>query len=51
MHYDSGAIFEENLIFCFKNDKHLVTFDMSTKKSKKVALRLVPFVQSIQPLT
>ena len=34
----SGAKFEENLIFCFKNDKRLVNFDASTKKSKKCAL-------------
>ena len=47
----SGAKFEEKLIFCFKNDKNLVNFDLSTKKSKKFALWLVPFVQSIQRLT
>ena len=34
----SGAKFEEKLIFCFKNDKNLVNFDLSTKKSKKFAL-------------
>ena len=34
----SGAKFEEKLIFCFKNDKNLVNFDPSTKKSKKFAL-------------
>ena len=37
----SGAKFEkkkvEKLIFCFKNDKSLVNFDWSTKKSKKFA--------------
>ena len=32
------AKFEEKLIFCFKNDKNLVNFDPSTKKSKKFAL-------------
>ena len=37
-HYESGAKFEEKLIFCFKNDKNLVNFDLSTKKSKKFAL-------------
>ena len=37
--------------FCFKNDKNLVSFDPSTKKSKKFALWLVPSVQSIQRLT
>ena len=47
----SGAKFEEKLIFYFKNDKNLVKFDLSTKKSKKLALLLVPFVQSIQRLT
>ena len=50
-HYESGAKFEEKLIFCFKNDKNLLNFDLSTKKSKKFALWLVPFVQSIQRLT
>ena len=34
----SGAKFEEKLISCFKNDKNLVNFDLSTKKSKKIAL-------------
>ena len=34
----SGAKFEEKLIFCFKNDKNLMNFDPSTKKSKKFAL-------------
>ena len=34
----SGAKSEEKLIFCFKNDKNLVNFDLSTKKSKKFAL-------------
>ena len=29
----SGSKFEEKLIFCFKNDKNLVTFDPSTEKS------------------
>ena len=43
----SGAQFEEKLIFCFKNDKNFVNLDPSTKKSKKCALWLVPFVQSI----
>ena len=31
----SGGKFEEKLIFRFKNDKNLVNFDLSTKKSKK----------------
>ena len=31
----SGAKFEEKLIFRFKNDKNLVNFDLSTKKSQK----------------
>ena len=34
----SDAKFEENLIFCFKNDKNLVNFDPSTQKSQKSAL-------------
>ena len=34
----SGEKFEEKLIFYFKNDKNLVNFDLSTKKSKKFAL-------------
>ena len=46
-----GTKFEEKLLFCFKNDKNLVNFDRNNKKSKKFALWLVPFVQSIQPLT
>ena len=37
-HYESGAKFEDKLIFCFKNDKNLVNFGLSTKKSKKYAL-------------
>ena len=32
------AKFEEKVIFCFKNDKNLVNFDLSTKKSKEFAL-------------
>ena len=35
-HYESGAKFEEKLNFCFKKDKHLVSFNLSTKKSKKM---------------
>ena len=34
----SGAKFEEKLIFCFKNDKNMVNFDPSTKKSETFAL-------------
>ena len=34
----SGTKFKEKLIFCFKNDKNLVNFDSSTKKSKKFVL-------------
>ena len=33
-----GAKFEEKPMFSFKNDKNLVNFDPSTKKSKKFAL-------------
>ena len=29
------AKFEEKLIFCFKTDKNLVNFDLSTQKSQK----------------
>ena len=31
-------LYINKLIFCFKNDKNLVNFDPSTKKSKKFAL-------------
>ena len=34
----SGVKFEENPIFCCKNDKNLVNFGPSTKRSKKCAL-------------
>ena len=34
----SDTKFEENCICCFNNDKNLVNFDPSTKKSKKLAL-------------
>ena len=34
----SGSKFKEKLSFCFKNDKKLVNFDPSTKKSKKFVL-------------
>ena len=34
----SGEKIEEKLIFGFKNDKNLVNFDPSNKKSKKFAL-------------
>ena len=47
----SGAKFEAKLFFFFKNDKNLVNFDLNTEKSKKFALLLVPFVQSIKRLT
>ena len=45
------AKFEEKLIFCFKNDKNLVTFDLSTSKSPKLAFSFAPIVQSISCLT
>ena len=41
------AKFEEKLICCFKNDKDLVKFDPSTRKSPKLALSFVPVVMSI----
>ena len=34
----SSAKSEEKLVFFFKNDKNLVNFDPSTKKSKKFTL-------------
>ena len=33
-----GAKIEEKLIFCLKNDKNLVNFHPSTKRSKAFAL-------------
>ena len=42
-----GAQFKEKPIFCFKNDKTLLDFDPSSKKSKKFTLWLIPFVKSI----
>ena len=50
-HYENGAKYEEKIIFCFKQDKNLVNFDLSTKKPATFALWLVPFVESIQHLT
>ena len=47
---NSGAKFEEKLIFCFKNGQNFVNFDPSTKKCKRFALSLVPFMQNIQHL-
>ena len=41
------AKFEEKLIFCFKNDKNLVKFDLSTPKFPKLALSFATIVQSI----
>ena len=41
------AKFEEKLIFCFTYDKNLVKFDLSTRKSLKLALSFAPIVQSI----
>ena len=32
----SGAKFEEKRIFCFKNDKNLVNFNPTTKKSTEI---------------
>ena len=43
----SGAQFKEKTIFWFKNDKTLLDFDPSSKKSKKFALWLIPFVKSM----
>ena len=41
------AKFEEKLIYCFKNDKNLVKFDLSTQKSPKLQLLFAPIAQSI----
>ena len=38
---------QEKLFFCFKNDKNLVEFDLSTSKYTKLALSFAPIVQSI----
>ena len=38
------AKFEEKLIYCFKNNKYLVKFDPSTRRSPKFALSFVPIV-------
>ena len=37
------AKFEEKLVCCFKNDKNLVKFDSSTKKTKKFALSVCSY--------
>ena len=42
-----NAKFDEKLIFCFKNDKNLVKFDLSTRKPPKLALSFAPIVQSM----
>ena len=39
--------FEEILIFCFRIDKNLVKFNLSTYKSPKIALSFPPIAQSI----
>ena len=46
----SGTKFEEKLIFCFKNDKNLVNFDLSTKKSKKHAFIEVHTSSTLQSI-
>ena len=43
----SNAKFKEKSICYLKDDKNLINFDPSTQKSKKFALLLVPFVESI----
>ena len=43
----TDARFEEKPICSFKNDNSDVNFDPSSQKSKKFALTLVPFVQSV----
>ena len=43
----TDAKFEEKLICCFKNDKNMVKFDPSTRRSPKLALSFAPIVKSI----
>ena len=40
----TDAKFEEKLICCFKNDKNMVKFDPSTRRSPKLALSFAPIV-------
>ena len=47
MNLNLDAKFEEKLICCFKNDKNLVKFGPSTRKSPKLAPSFVPIMQSI----
>ena len=47
----SDAKLEKKTNLLFKNDKNLENFDLSTRKSHKLVLSLVPFVQSIYCLT
>ena len=46
---ESGAKFEENLIFYFRNDKNLLNFGPSTKKSKKFDWSLLCKVYNVWP--
>ena len=41
------ARFEGKLISSFKNDKNLVKFDSSARKSSKLALSFAPIVKSV----
>ena len=38
MKLKSDVKFEEKLICCFKNDKNLVSFDLSTENSQNILL-------------
>ena len=48
---ESDAKFKEKSICCRKKDKNLVNFDKSTQKSRRFALWLILFMQSIWHLT
>ena len=43
----SDAKFEEKLIFCFKNNKNLANFDLSTRNSQDFHFNWFLSVQSI----
>ena len=43
MIFKSGTKFEEKMIFCFKNGKNLVNFDLSTKTSESICTLIGPF--------
>ena len=51
MKLKSNAEFEEKLICCFKNDKNVVNFDLSTRNSQNFHFDWCLFLQSIESLT